>query len=187
MDKSYFLRLLGAGVVVAALFYGAYYFENHTDLSKYSAKFADNNIPENSTTTQAEASTSTDIGSLFDKNPMASTTTPQGSLKIEDEKVGTGVEAKAGDSITVNYLGTILDGTKFDSSYDRGTPFTLTLGAGQVIKGWDQGLLGMKVGGKRKLTIPSDLAYGAQSPSPAIPANSTLVFEVELLKIEVGK
>lgn len=184
MDRSYFLRLLGAGVVVAALFYGAYYFENHVDLSKYSASFADNG---NSTTTQAEASTSTDIGSLFDKNPMTSTSTPQGSLKIEDERVGTGAEAKAGDSITVNYLGTLLNGTKFDSSYDRGTPFTLKLGAGQVIQGWDQGLLGMKVGGKRKLTIPPDLAYGAQSPSPKIPANSTLVFEVELLKVEVGK
>ena len=170
-------------MVVAALFYGAYYFENNTDLSRYSAIFAENNTSENSTTTQAGASTSTDIGSLFDKNPM----TPQDNLKIEDVRVGTGVEAKAGDSITVNYLGTLLDGTKFDSSYDRGTPFTFTLGAGSVIKGWDEGLVGTKVGGKRKLTIPPDLAYGAQSPSPKIPANSTLVFEVELLKVEAAK
>ena len=182
MDRSYFLTLVVAVVVVTALFYGAYYFETHTDLSKYSASFAET---ENSTTVQTEASTSADIGSLFNKNPM--TTTSQGDLKIEDEKVGDGAEAKARDSITVNYLGALLDGTKFDSSYDRGTPFTFTLGAGQVIKGWDQGLLGMKVGGKRKLTIPPDLAYGAQSPSPQIPANSTLIFEIELLKVEVGK
>lgn len=168
-------------MVVAALFYGAYYFESHTDLSKYAARFTE---IDNSSTTQTEESTSTDISTLFDKKPMTATTTPPSSLKIEDEKIGTGAEAKAGDSITVNYLGTLLDGTKFDSSYDRGTPFTFTLGAGGVIKGWDQGLLGMKVGGKRKLTIPPDLAYGAQSPSPKIPANSTLVFEVELLKVE---
>lgn len=182
MDKSYFLTLLVAGVVVAALFYGAFYFETHNDLSRYAAGFA---TVEDEVTAQAEASTSADIASVFDKTtPM---TTPQSSLKIEDKKIGDGVEARAGDLITVNYLGTLLDGTKFDSSYDRGTPFTLTLGAGQVIKGWDQGLLGMKVGGKRKLTIPADLAYGAQSPSPLIPVNSTLVFEVELLKVETAK
>lgn len=176
MDKSYFLTLIVAAVVVSALFYGAYYFENHTDLSKFSAYFS---TDDSSTST---ASTSADIASVFDKTetPM---TTPQNDLKIEDERVGDGAEAKAGDSISVNYLGTLLDGTKFDSSYDRGTPFTFTLGAGGVIKGWDQGLVGMKVGGKRKLTIPAELAYGAQSPSPKIPANSTLVFEIELLSV----
>ncbi|MFC1656424.1 FKBP-type peptidyl-prolyl cis-trans isomerase [Patescibacteria group bacterium] len=97
---------------------------------------------------------------------------------------GKGVESKAGDTLSVHYTGTLLDGTKFDSSVDRGEPFEFELGAGQVIVGWDQGMLGMKVGEKRKLIIPADLAYGEQSPSPDIPPNSTLIFEVELLEIK---
>lgn len=105
-------------------------------------------------------------------------------LKIEDFVVGTGKEAIAGSQITVHYTGTFLDGTKFDSSVDRGTPFEFTLGVGQVIRGWDQGVQGMKEGGKRKLTIPSDLAYGDNGIPPAIPPKSVLVFEVELLKVK---
>lgn len=97
---------------------------------------------------------------------------------------GTGTEAVAGKKVTVHYTGTLKDGTKFDSSVDRGQPFSFTLGAGEVIKGWDQGLAGMKVGGKRKLVIPAVLAYGEQSPSEKIPPNSDLVFEIELLKVE---
>lgn len=102
---------------------------------------------------------------------------------IEDIKVGTGQEAKTGDTVTVNYAGTLTNGTKFDSSYDRGTPFTFQLGAGQVIEGWDKGIIGMKVGGKRKLTIPPELGYGATAYGP-IPANATLIFEVELLGVK---
>ncbi len=105
-------------------------------------------------------------------------------LKIEDIKVGTGDEAVKGKKVTVNYLGTLTNGTKFDSSYDRGTPFTFNLGAGQVIKGWDMGVAGMKVGGKRRLTIPSSLGYGERGAGNDIPPGATLVFEVELLKIE---
>lgn len=105
-------------------------------------------------------------------------------LIILDERVGTGAEAVAGKKVTVNYAGTLTDGTKFDSSYDRGTPFSFNLGAGEVIAGWDQGVAGMKVGGKRKLTIPSTLAYGASGIPGAIPGGATLVFEVELLKVE---
>lgn len=105
-------------------------------------------------------------------------------LLIEDEKIGTGEEAIAGKKITVNYLGTLADGTKFDSSYDRGTPFTFTLGAGEVIEGWDKGFAGMKVGGKRKLTIPSSMAYGDNGIPGAIPGGATLIFEVELLGVE---
>lgn len=104
-------------------------------------------------------------------------------LIILDETVGTGVEAVAGKKVTVNYVGTLTDGTKFDSSYDRGTPFPFTLGAGGVIAGWDQGVAGMKVGGKRKLTIPSSLAYGPQGNGP-IPGGATLIFEIELLGVE---
>lgn len=105
-------------------------------------------------------------------------------LKIEDITLGTGAEATAGANITVNYLGTLENGTKFDSSYDRNQPFSFKLGAGQVIAGWDQGFAGMKVGGKRKLTIPGDLGYGSQGSPPTIPPNATLIFEVELLKVE---
>ena len=103
-------------------------------------------------------------------------------LKIIDQRAGKGPEAKTGDSLSMNYKGTLLNGKVFDQSYGRG-PFEFQLGAGNVIQGWDKGIVGMKVGGKRKLVIPADLAYGAQSPSPDIPANSTLVFEVELLSV----
>jgi len=105
-------------------------------------------------------------------------------LKIEDIKVGEGQEAQEGDTVGVHYTGTLTDGTKFDSSRDRGEPFSFTLGAGQVIKGWDRGIVGMKVGGTRKLTIPPQLAYGERGVPGAIPPNSTLIFEVELLEIE---
>lgn len=105
-------------------------------------------------------------------------------LKVEDLVVGTGDAAVDGKVVSVNYIGTLTDGTKFDSSYDRGTPFSFTLGAGEVIRGWDQGVAGMKVGGKRKLTIPSSLAYGDSGIPGAIPGGATLVFEVELLKVE---
>jgi FKBP-type peptidyl-prolyl cis-trans isomerase len=103
-------------------------------------------------------------------------------MKVEILKEGTGVEAKNGDKVTVHYVGTLEDGTKFDSSIDRGTPFSFKLGAGEVITGWDLGVLGMKVGEKRKLTIPYDLAYGENGYGP-IPAKATLIFEVELLGI----
>lgn len=105
-------------------------------------------------------------------------------LKIEDIKVGTGDVAASGKKVTVNYLGTLTDGTKFDSSYDRGVPFSFNLGASEVIRGWDLGVSGMKVGGKRKLTIPAELGYGTRGAGADIPPNATLVFEVELLKVE---
>jgi len=105
-------------------------------------------------------------------------------LQIKDDQTGTGDEAVIGKKVTVNYQGFLLDGTKFDSSYERGTPFTFTLGAGEVIKGWDQGVVGMKIGGKRRLLIPPDLAYGSQGAGNAIPPNSSLVFAIELLKVE---
>jgi len=106
-------------------------------------------------------------------------------LKIEDLTVGTGALAEKGKTVSVKYRGTLLNGTEFDSSYGK-TPDTydVTLGAGQVIKGWDEGLVGMKVGGKRRLTIPPELAYGAQAQGAKIPANSTLVFEVELVNVK---
>lgn len=110
-------------------------------------------------------------------------TTNVKDLKIDDIKVGSGDEVKSGDAVVINYLGTLTNGTKFDSSYDRGEPFETQIGTGQVIKGWDLGVVGMKVGGKRKLTIPPSLGYGDQAQGP-IPANSTLIFEVELVEIK---
>lgn len=105
-------------------------------------------------------------------------------LEIKDLVVGTGAVATAGKLVSVHYTGTLTDGTKFDSSKDRGTPFEFNLGAGEVIQGWDLGVLGMKVGGKRILTIPSSLGYGAQGAGGVIPPNATLVFEVELLEVK---
>lgn len=107
----------------------------------------------------------------------------QEKLIIEDLKIGTGPEVKAGDNVTVHYTGRLMDGKKFDSSYDRDQPFQAQIGAGYVIKGWDQGIPGMKVGGKRKLTVPYQLAYGKYGVDPDIPGFATLIFDVELLKI----
>lgn len=123
-------------------------------------------------------------------NPSSPATTDSGNLittstglQYEDLVVGTGPAAQAGDSVSVNYTGWLEDGTKFDSSLDSGAPFDFTLGTGRVIQGWDQGVAGMQVGGKRRLIIPPELAYGPQDYGP-IPGGSTLTFEVELLSIK---
>jgi FKBP-type peptidyl-prolyl cis-trans isomerase len=103
--------------------------------------------------------------------------------KIEDLVQGKGPEAVRGKTVEVHYTGWLTDGTKFDSSHDRNEPFSFRLGAGEVIEGWDRGVAGMKVGGKRKLTLPPELGYGSRGAPPAIPPNATLVFEVELLAV----
>lgn len=124
-------------------------------------------------------------GSETSATASAKITTTPGGTKCEDLVVGTGAEAKAGSTAVVHYTGMLTNGTVFDSSKKHGQPFPVqNLGHAQVIKGWNEGVQGMKVGGKRKLTIPADQAYGAQSPSPLIPPNSVLVFEIELLDVK---
>ena len=108
---------------------------------------------------------------------------PQNSVTIEEISLGTGVAAQVGDMVTAHYVGTLADGRVFDSSRDRGTPISFMLGVGQVIRGWDEGIAGMRVGGKRVLTITPDYGYGDRAIG-TIPANSTLIFEVELLDVE---
>lgn len=113
---------------------------------------------------------------------MSTITTPSG-LQIEELVIGEGAQANAGHDVLVHYTGWLTDGTKFDSSKDRGQPFSFSLGQGMVIPGWDEGVAGMKIGGSRKLTIPPQLGYGAYGAGGVIPPNATLVFEVDLLDL----
>jgi len=114
---------------------------------------------------------------------MSQEVTTDSGLKYIDLEIGEGKSPLNGQGVSVHYTGTLLDGKKFDSSHDRNKPFSFTIGIGRVIPGWDEGVLSMKVGGKRKLIIPSDLGYGAQGAGGVIPPNATLIFEVELLAI----
>ncbi len=139
-----------------------------------------------STPTTPTASAKTPTTGPLSKEPNV--TPPSGTapktLVVKEIIKGTGAEAKAGDSVTVNYVGVLYNGGKeFDASWKRNEPFTFTLGKGQVIAGWDQGVAGMKVGGRRELIIPSELAYGAKGSPPTIPANAPLVFVVDLLGV----
>jgi FKBP-type peptidyl-prolyl cis-trans isomerase len=151
---------VGLAVVVIFVFYS--YFNNFT-----------NQFPINMDQQQAAENN----GSSSDQ-----TAGPATGLSIKDVLVGTGEMAAAGDTVTVNYVGTFPDGTKFDSSYDRNQPFSFILGEGQVIAGWDQGVAGMRIGGKRHLVVPPQLGYGPNDYGP-IPGNSTLIFDVVLLKV----
>src|SRR5579859_562800 len=119
----------------------------------------------------------------FHETGETQTQTLPSGLDYADLVEGSGATAAAGQSVTVHYTGWLTDGRKFDSSRDRGQPFAFRLGGGQVIRGWDEGVQGMKVGGKRKLTIPAELGYGARGAGGVIPPNATLVFEVELLGV----
>ncbi|MBZ0202604.1 MAG: FKBP-type peptidyl-prolyl cis-trans isomerase [Ignavibacteria bacterium] len=123
------------------------------------------------------------IGGCSKEMTSKEQTTASG-LKYVDEKVGEGASPVAGKTVTVHYTGTLENGTKFDSSRDRNQPFSFTIGVGQVIKGWDEGVMSMKVGGKRKLIIPPALGYGIKGAGSVIPPNATLLFDVELLDVK---
>ena len=132
----------------------------------------------------APANNNTDAAALGGPMESADTRVTASGLKITELNLGEGAEAAAGQTVVVHYRGTLENGKQFDASYDRVTPFSFPLGAGRVIKGWDEGVVGMKVGGKRKLVIPPDLAYGSRGAGGVIPPNATLTFEVELLDVQ---
>lgn len=142
--------------------------------------FAGSFVLQSMVYSQSEVSINKEIS--MDTNNTSFSSSVSG-FEVEDLVVGTGVEATPGKVIVVNYRGALTDGQVFDSSYERGQPFSFTLGAGQVISGWDKGFAGMKVGGKRRLIIPSDMGYGPSGVPNVIPPNATLIFEVELLDV----
>jgi peptidylprolyl isomerase len=136
------------------------------------------------TTTATSTATTTATSTATTTIRTNATTTSMNTLKITDTTIGTGPEATNGKRITVHYTGRLQDGTVFDSSVTRGQPFTFTLGAGDVIEGWEKGFAGMKVGGKRTSVIPPEMAYGPRGAGRSVPPNATLTFDVELLGVE---
>lgn len=164
-------------IALGLLFFGPRIFSPFNSKSSQTAQIA--------TTTDASASTTAQAP--MDSNPSNPAPVPNPlptTLTAQDSVVGTGAEAVPGKNVTVNYVGMLPNGQVFDSTSAHGQPFTFKLGAGQVIKGWDQGIAGMKVGGKRRLIIPASLAYGNQAVGGVIPANATLIFDVELLQVQ---
>jgi FKBP-type peptidyl-prolyl cis-trans isomerase len=153
----------------------------------FGAKFINKSVKTLTTnqSTNVDINTITTNNNNMDQNTQnAGNAANTNGLIIRDSVLGTGAEAKVGNLVSVQYTGKLADGKVFDSSIPRGQPIEFTLGAGQVIKGWDQGILGMKVGGKRTLTIPANLGYGANGYPPVIPANATLYFDVELVSVK---
>ena len=142
-------------------------------------------VPEPESRPVAPTTSSSPVAGVASTAPVAPAPSASRLVK-EDVATGKGPEAKKGDKVSVHYTGTLVNGTKFDSSRDRGEPFAFTLGGGMVIRGWEEGVLGMKKGGKRKLTIPSELGYGKRGSPPTIPPDATLLFDIELLGINGG-
>jgi len=177
------MKVTGTGVAISAavVIALAFLFFGPSILTPFAAQPATTMTDQNASADEAASAAAGGApGAAPAGTPAAPTT-----LQVNDLKVGTGATAEAGDTITVDYVGALTDGTVFDASKNHGQPFTFTLGVGQVIPGWDQGLVGMKEGGQRVLVIPASMAYGAQAVG-AIPANSTLIFEVTLDKVQKG-
>jgi peptidylprolyl isomerase len=179
-----------AGVAAAALCAAAVIAGCGSSGSSSTVTVGNENSADNSLVTAGETKTTaaatTPTSGALSKEPTVTPPSGPAPAKLETKEliVGTGPEAKAGDSVTVNYVGVLYkDGKKFNASWETGKPFTFTLGKGEVIKGWDQGIVGMKVGGRRELIIPASLAYGAAGRPPAIPKNEALVFVVDLLGV----
>lgn len=173
LNESEAISLVVALSVVAVIFFGAFgnpFAKTAADTTKASDTVVLSDVADKPTEASAALLAAT--------NPNGDIT----KLIIEDSKVGDGTAVKVGDTVTVHYVGVLQNGTEFDNSLKRGEPFTFTVGQGRVIKGWDEGLVGMKVGGERILVIPADKGYGREANGP-IPANSTLLFSVSLLSI----
>jgi FKBP-type peptidyl-prolyl cis-trans isomerase len=165
-------NLIGAGIGILILAVGGLFVLQTTPTT-----------PSGSTPVANPSSSST---GMCDNQPAADTSFKNEDVKTlgkQDKTVGSGAEAVSGKTVVVNYIGRLVDGTKFDASCDRGQPFDFVLGSGGVIKGWDDGVAGMKVGGQRRLVIPADMGYGAGGQGP-IPPNSALIFDVELLEVK---
>ena len=183
--KRHFYTALAA--LLAALALGCYQNQSTTSTSTSTSASGSAGSAPAATSAPAPAATSAPAPSQPDakeapgKTAQGQEVALPGGLKYVDLKVGDGDIAEAGMKATVHYTGWLTDGTKFDSSLDRGQPFPFTIGAGQVIRGWDEGVKGMRIGGKRHLTIPPEMGYGAGGYPPTIPPNATLVFDVELL------
>ncbi len=179
--QAYFLLI---SVIIFALICGLAFWPQSQTLKTEKKVLGTTTATTNSAaTTNTEKTTEVDAQDNSTNNLATEGTSPMSEeLIITDTQVGTGAEVKAGDMVRIHYTGTLEDGTIFDSSVNRGQPFETQIGVGMLIQGWDQGIPGMKVGGKRHLIIPAELGYGAQAVG-SIPANSTLIFDVELLEI----
>jgi FKBP-type peptidyl-prolyl cis-trans isomerase len=174
---------LAAGVLAMSACSGSSQNPSESTVSSAAQDASQSAESSSAAATATAAATSTGSASTAPTKPAPGAT----KLQIKDIKVGKGAVAKAGDTVTVDYTGWLMDGTKFDSSVDRHQPFQFVLGNGDVIAGWDQGVAGMKVGGTRQLIIPPSLGYGAEGASGVIPANATLKFEVKLLAVQAGQ
>lgn len=172
-------RLFLVAALPAAVFFASCGGDDDDDAGTATPRPTNTVATERTPTPSPSKTTPATTGPITLTNP---TVTASG-LKYEDKVVGTGASPKTGQRVTVHYTGTLVNGTKFDSSLDRGRPFTFVIGTGSVIKGWDEGVATMKVGGKRILYVPAALGYGSRANGP-IPANSDLIFEVELLAVQ---
>lgn len=176
LSKNEAVGLLGAIVVLGITFVGTQFNPFITTSPDTNATKSSENVMLPDVKSQPAAAAAALRGAMNGQGTVT-------KLITQDVRVGTGTVAKAGDIVSVHYSGILQDGKEFDSSYNRGVPYTFELGSGVVIKGWDEGIVGMKVGGQRILVIPSDLAYGNRQVGPIAP-NSTLIFQVELMSAE---